>query len=159
MASLDILCSNPHNLKNKIRKKNIRKYFAVHQNSWKIFHGINMPKIFHDSTKTLRFPSYILNVWVLRFQLKRDTIRTLCWQATLNAFDLWKIFVYFDVLDLLYLLFLNCRPFRNWQVFYVIFNFCSLQFQYKNVGYYSWTLFLWNLPWTIIFALTFINNF
>ena len=62
MASLDILCSNALNLKNKITKiehnilwpiKNFEKYFMAHQ---------YMPKMFHGPTKTLRPPSYILNV-------------------------------------------------------------------------------------------------
>ena len=49
MASLDILCSNPLNLKNKITYrtkkdilwpiKNIEKYFMVYQYMLKIFHG------------------------------------------------------------------------------------------------------------------------
>ena len=50
MASLDILCSNPFNLKNKITKiehkkniswpiKNFEKYFMAHQYIPKIFHG------------------------------------------------------------------------------------------------------------------------
>ena len=52
MASLDILCSNPLNLKNKITKieqenilwpiKNFEKYFMVHQ---------YLPKLFHDPHK------------------------------------------------------------------------------------------------------------
>ena len=50
MASLDILCFNPFNLKNKIMKiehkkispwpiKNFEKYFMTHQYMPKIFHG------------------------------------------------------------------------------------------------------------------------
>ena len=49
MASLDILCSNPLYLKNKITKikqkkfscliKNFEKYFMAHQYMPKVFHG------------------------------------------------------------------------------------------------------------------------
>ena len=39
MASLNILCSNPLNIKNKFTKTEIRKYFVAHQKCWKIFHG------------------------------------------------------------------------------------------------------------------------
>ena len=60
MASLDILCSNPLNVKNKITKrehilwsiKKFEKYFIAHQ---------YMPKILHDPTKTLRpTPTYLM---------------------------------------------------------------------------------------------------
>ena len=64
MASLDILCFNPFNLKNKIMKiehkkniswpiKNFEKYFMAHQ---------YMPKIFHDPHKNLPAlpPTYLM---------------------------------------------------------------------------------------------------
>ena len=41
------------------------------------------------------------SVLSLSFEFKRNTIRILCWQATLKTFDLWKIFVCLDVLKLL----------------------------------------------------------
>ena len=52
MASLDSLCFNPFNLKNKIMKiehnknisspiKNFEKYFMAHQYMPKIFHGLH----------------------------------------------------------------------------------------------------------------------
>ena len=55
MASLDILCSNPLNVKNKITKREhilwsiqkFKKYFIAHQ---------YMPKILHDPKKNLRPP-------------------------------------------------------------------------------------------------------
>ena len=59
MASLDILCFNPFNLRNKIMKIEQRKYFMVHQ---------YVPKIFHGPHKNPPAPhSYILNVWSLTF--------------------------------------------------------------------------------------------
>ena len=42
MASLDILCSNPFNLENKITVIEHKKIFCGHQ---------HMPKIFHDPHK------------------------------------------------------------------------------------------------------------
>ena len=74
MASLDILCSNPLNLKNKITKIEHKKLFCepskiLKNISWPIHQY--MPKIFHDPHKiTLPPPphpiSYILNVRSLR---------------------------------------------------------------------------------------------
>ena len=64
MASLDILCFNPFNLKNKIMKIELRKIFCGPS---KILKNISWPiniclKYFMAPTKTLRPPSYILNV-------------------------------------------------------------------------------------------------
>ena len=42
MASLDILCFKPFNLRNKIMKIEHKKYFMAHQ---------YMPEIFHDHHK------------------------------------------------------------------------------------------------------------
>ena len=39
MASLDILCFNTFNLRNKITKIEHKKYFMAHQYMPKIFHG------------------------------------------------------------------------------------------------------------------------
>ena len=71
MASLDILCSSPLNLINKITKiehkkifcgpskilKNFEKYFMAHP---------YMPKIFHNPHKNPPTPSCILNVRSLK---------------------------------------------------------------------------------------------
>ena len=54
MASLDILCSNTLNLKNKIRPiKNFEKYFMTH---W------YTPNIFHDPHKNppVPLPTYVM---------------------------------------------------------------------------------------------------
>ena len=64
MASLDILCFNPFNLKNKIMKIEHKKIFRgpskiLKNISWLI--NICL-KYFMAPTKTLRPPSYILNV-------------------------------------------------------------------------------------------------
>ena len=64
MASLDILCFNPFNLKNKIMKKEHKK---ILRGPSKILKNISWPinmclKYFMTPTKTLRPPSYILNV-------------------------------------------------------------------------------------------------
>ena len=64
MASSDILCFNPFNLKNKIMKIEHKKIFCGPS---KILKNISWPiniclKYFMDPTKTLRPPSYILNV-------------------------------------------------------------------------------------------------
>ena len=64
MTSLDILCFNPLNLKNKIMKIEHKKIF---RGLSKIFKNISWPvniclKYFMGLTKTLRPPSYILNV-------------------------------------------------------------------------------------------------
>ena len=64
IVSLDILCCNPLNLKNKIMKTKHKKIFG---GSSKIFKNISWPiniclKYFMTLTKTLRPPSYILNV-------------------------------------------------------------------------------------------------
>ena len=42
MASLDILCFNLFNLKNKSMKIEYKKYFVAHQKFWKIFHGLSI---------------------------------------------------------------------------------------------------------------------
>ena len=64
MASLDILCFNPFNLKNKIMKIEHPKIF---RGPSKILKNISWPinrclKYFMAPTKTLRSPCYILNV-------------------------------------------------------------------------------------------------
>ena len=68
MASLDVLCSNPLNLKNKIMKTEHKKIFC---GSSKILKNISWPinmclKYFMIPTNTLRNPppppSYILNI-------------------------------------------------------------------------------------------------
>ena len=64
MASLDILCSNPLNLKNKITKIEHKKIFCGPSKNLKnISWSINIClKYFMTLTKTLRPPSYILIV-------------------------------------------------------------------------------------------------
>ena len=67
MASLDILCFNPFNLKNKIMKIEHKKIFCGPS---KILKNISWPikiclKYFMTPTKTLRL-SYILSVWSLK---------------------------------------------------------------------------------------------
>ena len=64
MASLDILCSNPLNLKSKITKIEHKKIFCAPS---KILKNISWPiniclKYFMTPTKSLRPPSYILIV-------------------------------------------------------------------------------------------------
>ena len=58
MASLDILCFNPYNLKNKIMKIEHKKIFRVPSNILKNISGpINIClKYFMTPTKTLRPP-------------------------------------------------------------------------------------------------------
>ena len=115
---LGILCSNPFNL-NKITKikqniswpiKNFEKYFMVHQ---------YMPKIFHDPTKTIPPPSYILNVRSLMWKqlvyllLSFKSLCIVCCfcykllcgkRSTLlkflcsNVFELWLVFKSFKIL-------------------------------------------------------------
>ena len=63
MASLDILCSKPHNLKNKTAKIEHKKIFFGPS---KILKNISLAKniclkYVITPTKTLRSPSYILN--------------------------------------------------------------------------------------------------
>ena len=67
MASLDILCFNPFNLKNKIMKIEHKKIFRGPSKILKnISWSINIClKYIMDATKALRLPSYILNVWYL----------------------------------------------------------------------------------------------
>ena len=62
MASLDILCSNPHNLKNKITKIELKKIFCGPSKITKNTRWQYMPKIFHDPHKNPLPLSYILNV-------------------------------------------------------------------------------------------------
>ena len=66
MASLDILCFNPFNLKNKIMKIEHKKIFPgpskiLKNISWPI-NNQYMPKIFHGPTKNLRPapPTYLM---------------------------------------------------------------------------------------------------
>ena len=68
MASLDILCLNLFNLKNKIIKIVHKKIFRGPSKSLKnISRPINIClKYFMTPTKTLRPPSYVLNVWSLK---------------------------------------------------------------------------------------------
>ena len=54
MTSLNILCSEPHNLKKTLKKfgkKNVRNFFVFHEKFSKIFYGPSMPKIFHGPCK------------------------------------------------------------------------------------------------------------
>ena len=65
MASLNILCSDPHNFLKEVTKKMgkyIRAFFVVHQKLSKIFHDHQyLPKIFHGPCKTPG-PPPILNI-------------------------------------------------------------------------------------------------
>ena len=75
MASLDILCFNPFNLKNKIMKIEHKKIF---RGPSKILKNISSPiniclKYFMTPLETLRLPSYIRNVR----SHKRDVITLL----------------------------------------------------------------------------------
>ena len=68
MSSLDILCFNPFNIKNKIIKIEHKKIF---RDPSKFLKNISWPvniclKYFMTPTKTLRAPSFILNVRSLR---------------------------------------------------------------------------------------------
>ena len=67
MASLDILCSNPLNLKNKITKIEHKNIFCGPSKILKnIWWPINIClKYFMSPRKTLLPPSYILNMWSL----------------------------------------------------------------------------------------------
>ena len=67
MASLDILCFNPFNLKNKIMKIEHKKIFRGPSKILKnISWSINIClKYIMNPTKALLPPSYILNVWYL----------------------------------------------------------------------------------------------
>ena len=70
MVSLNIFCSNPFSLKNKIMKTENKQIFC---GTWKILKNISWPmniclKYFLTPTKTLRLPSYILNVQSLRLR-------------------------------------------------------------------------------------------
>ena len=63
MASLDILCSNPLNLKNKITKIEHKKIFCGPSKILKnISWPMNIPKIFHNLYKELPapFPTYLM---------------------------------------------------------------------------------------------------
>ena len=78
MASMDILCFNPCNLKNKIMKIEHKK---ISRGPSKTLKNISWPiniclKYFMASTKTLRLPSYILNVWslILTIAVFHDTL-------------------------------------------------------------------------------------
>ena len=52
MASLDILCFNPFNLKNKITKIEHKKIFVAHHNFEEYFMAHQyIPKIFHGPLK------------------------------------------------------------------------------------------------------------
>ena len=80
MASLDILCFNPFNLKNKTMKIEHKKIFCGPS---KILKNISWPiniclKYFMAPTKTLWSPSYILNVWSLKVYIptKLEKIET-----------------------------------------------------------------------------------
>ena len=54
MASLDVLCSQPLNLKNEITKIEYKEYFAAHQKFDKCLMAHQyMPKIFNDLHKKL----------------------------------------------------------------------------------------------------------
>ena len=73
MTSLDIFCFNHFNLKNKIMKIEHKKIFRGPSKIWKnISWPINIClKYFMASTKTLRPPSYILNVRSLKDLARR----------------------------------------------------------------------------------------
>ena len=76
MASLDILCFNPFNLRNKTMKIEDTKIFCGPS---KILKKISWPvnmclKYFMAPTKTLRPPSYILNVQSHRWPCVRSPL-------------------------------------------------------------------------------------
>ena len=77
MASLDILYFNPLNLKNKIMKIEHRKIFCGPS---KVLKNISWPiniclKYFMAPTKTLRLPSYILNVRSLSKAFSTESLK------------------------------------------------------------------------------------
>ena len=77
MASLDILYFNPLNLKNKIMKIEHKKIFCGPS---KILKNISWPiniclKYFMAPTKTLRLPSYILNVRSLSKAFSTESLK------------------------------------------------------------------------------------
>ena len=73
MASLDILCSNPLNLKSKTTKIEHQKMFSgssqiLENFSWPINIRLKYFEIFHNPYKnspTPRAPFYVPNVWFL----------------------------------------------------------------------------------------------
>ena len=84
MASLNILCFNPFNLKNKIMEIEHTKIF---RGPSKILKNISWPiniylKYFMAPTKTLRPPSYILNVRSLMAILGKNAQNSM--QSCLN---------------------------------------------------------------------------
>ena len=91
MASLDILCFNPFNLKNKIMKKEHKKIF---RGPSKVLKNISWPiniclKYFMTSTKTLRAPSYILNLRSLNTITEHNLIQTHYFSLIQNYFDIY----------------------------------------------------------------------
>ena len=92
MASLDILCFNPFNLKNKIMKIEHKKIF---RGPSKVLKNISWPiniclKYFMTPTKTLCPPSYILNVQCLK-QCKLGNIQELA----------FAVFAFRNIVDIL----------------------------------------------------------
>ena len=95
IASLDILCCNTLNLKNKITKIEHKKMFCGPS---KILKNISWPiniclKYFMTPAKTLRPPSYILNVWSLN---KNISFRDYISGTLLPGWSkyLWRRFIY-----------------------------------------------------------------
>ena len=91
MASLDILCFNPFNLKNKIMKIEHKKIF---RGPSKVLKNISWPiniclKYFMTSTKTLRPPSYILNLRSLNTITEHNLIQTHYFSLIQNYFDIY----------------------------------------------------------------------
>ena len=91
MASLDILCFNPFNLKNKIMKIEHKKIF---RGPSKVLKNISWPiniclKYFMTSTKTLRAPSYILNLRFLNTITEHNLIQTHYFSLIQNYFDIY----------------------------------------------------------------------
>ena len=87
MASLDILCSNPLNLKNKIMKTEHKKIFCGPSKNLKnISWPINIRlKYFMTSTETLRAPPYIPNVRSLTLYLHGKCYRDMIKKTTLAS--------------------------------------------------------------------------
>ena len=86
MTSLDILCFNPFNLKNKIMKIEHRKYFMVHQNILKnISWPINMClKYFMAPQKTLWPPPTYLMYGPKIFIFYFENLRSSHWRCSLR---------------------------------------------------------------------------
>ena len=91
MASLDILCFKPFNLKNKIMKIEHKKIF---RGPSKVLKNISWPiniclKYFMTRTETLRPPSYILNLLSLNTITEHNLIQTHYLSLIQNYFDIY----------------------------------------------------------------------